>query len=97
MSRQQAPALEDQWSGESIVQPDLFSGLDRRLLQKLNSIYFDFTFEHLQHWRDTATDVGIQTLFLKDVIEPSSIVNNIDDNIYENVATPALTNGPMVM
>ena len=28
--------------------------------------------------------VGIQTLFLADVIEPSSIVNNIYDDIYED-------------
>ena len=40
-------------------------------------------------------DVGIQTLFLADVIEPSSIVNNINDNIYVDKRSDISINKPM--
>ena len=49
-------------------------------------------FEHLQHRSDDRHhDVGIKALFLADVIEPSSIVNN---KIFTrtNLAASALTN-----
>ena len=40
-------------------------------------------------------DVGIQTLFLADVIEPSSIVNNINDNIYVDERSDVSINNPV--
>ena len=39
--------------------------------------------------------VGIQTLFLADIIEPSSIVNNINDNIYEDELSGVSINKPV--